>query len=102
METLKGLHNKNTTQQPDVVLVKTYDHQMSLVEVGETPGSDVQRGTSGCHVQGVAPGRMLRLGVVPYHVTYSMMHVILPTLSLGTERHTPVKTLPSRNFLGGR
>ena len=34
----------------------------------------------------------------PYHVTYPIMHVMLPTPSLPMDGHTPVKALSSRNY----
>ena len=37
---------------------------------------------------------------IPYLVTYPIVHLILPTPLL-TDRYTPVKTLPSCNFVGG-
>ena len=60
--------------------VSSDDNQMSVA--GVTPGSDVQG--------------------VPYHVTFPMMHVMSPTPSSEqNDRQLPVKTLPSRNFIGG-
>ena len=66
--------------------VSTDDHQMSLAGwVGEYFQRDwVSR-------------------VYPYHATYPMMHVMLPTNTPPpVDGYTPVKTLPSRGYSCGR
>ena len=35
---------------------------------------------------------------IPYHVTFLIMHLMLPTCPLPVNRQTPVKTLPSTNM----
>ena len=67
------------------------DHlQMSLAgRRGRSPGL-----MSGCG--GRSQGLMFQR--VPYRVPYPMMHLILSTPST-VDRHTPMKTMPSYNFL---
>ena len=64
------------------------------------PRSDVQVG----HQMSVAGRTHLTFPGwgLSYNVTYPMMHVMLPTYPPveQNDRQTPVKTLPSRNFVG--
>ena len=81
----------------------------------ETPEVDnlcwaLRGGLPGSHVWGegvpylTSPGG----GEVPYHLTYPIMHFVLPRVRIGLEmnlppphvdRQTPVKSLPSHNFV---
>ena len=57
-------------------------------------------------IGGTSPVLMDAFGGVPYHVIYSMTHVILPTYHPHPpptpNRQTPLKSLPSRHFFCGR
>ena len=57
--------------------------------------------SSGHHQMSLVGGRSsgLMSGGVSYHVTYSVMHLMLPTPC--PHGHTSVKTLPSSNFVCG-
>ena len=50
---------------------------------------------------GRSPGLMSRRGWVPYHVTYSMMHLMLTTPPLGTDGRPWKHYHPATSFAGG-
>ena len=67
----------------------------------ETIRAPVSVATTRC-CSGGYPTRSFHGVGVPYHVTYPMMHLMLPTLPQPKNRQMTVKTLPSRNFIFGR
>ena len=63
---------------------------------GKVPRSDECPGEKSTYL-------MSGQGGVSYHVTYPMIHFVFVTyLPKHNERQTPVKKLPSHNFVGGR